>query len=113
MASRHELLDWVSAQRDAAGWTNVVLARVLGCDPSVSSRIVSGARSMSAAELLLMIEALGQPSPLRARSPEAIAAAQAVEDAPAEARADFAAIVSAVARMADRDRKKLAAYLAD
>lgn len=113
MASRQDLLDWVRQQRDAAGWSNVALGRVLGCDPSVASRIVSGGRGMSATELLMMIEALGRPSPLEPMSPEAAAAARAVEDAPAEARADIAAIIAAAARMPDRDRKKLAAYLAD
>lgn len=113
MISKQDLLDWIRAQRDAAGWSNVVLGRVLGCDPSVASRIVSGVRSMSAIELLLMIDALGRPSPLAPISPEAAAAARTVEDAPAQARADIAAIAAAAARMPDRDRKKLAAYLAD
>ena len=108
-----EIRDWVREQRDREGWSNVQISRILGCDQSAASRILSGDRGLSAAELLILFDAVGLPSPLVSISPETVAVMKVLEAMEPGDRGDAAAIVHAAAQMTPRDRKKLRTYLSD
>lgn len=93
-----DIRDWVREQRDREGWSNVQISRILGCDQSAVSRILSGDRGLSAVELLLLMEAVGLPSPIEPRR---------------EAHPETLAIMAVVEKLPERRRKKLLDYLAD
>lgn len=93
-----DIRDWVREQRDKMGWSNVQLARLLGCDQSAASRILSGDRGLSAKEFLILLDAVGLPSPIEQR---------------AAMHPETVEILALVERMSERERKKLLAYLSD